>query len=1130
MSGVQELLAKDLSSSGLAPEDMLARVLDNAERAATQSPASINGFVIPYFSIWGKPLPFYRVKLFDHDPKYKQPKDSPNHIYFPRNFLQAQKGKGYVIITEGEKKATLTCKSGIPCVGLGGVDSWRNRIVTMPAETALSTNRGKIQAKFTNGGGPQQDYDAPVAMGFQELLDHVLQNDLNVIIVFDTDKDIGVKADVQRAAATLGYELRFRGVPFNRIRQLILPHVTTQIDQSDKTGIDDFIMGRPLSDLQNLIAGVLAARSAFPIHPSIRDYINKRLQSPKLGRKEIQNVSLAVLSDLDSRGIRLKAPAGSTYYFDFHSKRLMASTFAVGPQDVQFDAPFAQHLYQRYGLSAADGRLMVWLGTQFSAEAPVADVSPYQVFARDDNVRDSVVLQISDSNFVQVNKDGLFLHDNGANNILFEADQVKPLDNKALLDSFKSQAIQPLRNQWADVLSEVRLRDQSQQRIITSLLYYMSPWLHRWRGMQLPVEIITGESGSGKSTLCELRLDIITGRPILRNAPHDLKDWHASVTSTGGLHVTDNVQLVDKSIRQRLSDEIAQPLDVLVLTTRGYRLMGEVHPGDSVIDPWGRRLEVIQEHPHGEKLVYQIELSDGSTTEAVGDHLWFVQNRDHFAYGHLERGKVLTTEQILNAGLTYNGKIQRAKWWIPNVKGDIDLTRDDLNYKALKTISPYVLGVLLGDGNLSSKQVSFFSTDTDIVERVREELPIGVTLGSSQQGNYYLREAKGFWSIVESLKLRGSLSYTKFIPTEYLYSTVNNRLQILRGLMDTDGTICGSGTAEFSSISIELAYGVRTLTQSLGGRSSLSQRLDGAYQVTVNLPNGLCPFFCERKRLKYDQYRHALGNHVRSIVSIKQIGLKEVKCITVNSPEGLYITDDFIITHNCRIITEPNPCIEQRKYYTNADLIRLPVRAVFAITAIQQPFQNADLLQRALMLDFDKSKSGMVTTYNSEWKNQQLKKFGGREAWVAHHLLALNKFFALVEKKWDPRYSAKHRLIHFEQALCLMAEVFGIDSTWIPSYLNTVAERAVSENDWTLEGIKAFSDTIKVGEKCNAGEIASWAMSQDEFLNCEMLVNTRRLGRYMQQHKSLVMQITGLTESGMYANRQIYKRVGLPKK
>jgi Domain of unknown function (DUF3854) len=785
-NGVPNALIQDLLSSGLAPEDILARPISNAERAATLSPASIEGYVIPYFNMYGKIQAFYRVKLFEHDPKYKQPKDTPNHVYFPRNFLNTQKGKPYVIITEGEKKAACAVKLGFPACALGGVDSWRNKIITLPKEAALSADQGRVKARIV-GTTPTEDFEAPIATGMQDLIDYVLANNLQIIICYDSDRTQGVKGDVQRAAAMLGYELRFRGVPFVHIRQLILPQITQSDFQSEKVGIDDFLAHKDTKApeaFQSLITDCLKARSAFPRHPAIRDYINRRLQRAKLSRKEIQSISLATLSDLDAHGIRLKASSGITYYFDISSKRLLQSLFAAGPQDAEFDAPFAQFLYQRYGLSAADSRLLIWLGTQFSSEAPISEVSPYRVIARSEKTGDSVVLQISDSQYVRVDKEGLFLHDNGTDNILFEADQVDPLDTYKLLAAFREMLRTPLENRWADVLSEVRLRDQERQRIITSLLYYMSPFLHRWRGMQLPVELILGESGSGKSTLCELRLSILTGRPILRNAPQDLKDWHASITSTGGLHVTDNVQLVDKSLRQRLSDEI------------------------------------------------------------------------------------------------------------------------------------------------------------------------------------------------------------------------------------------------------------------------------------------------------------------------------------------------------CRIVTEPSPYVEQRKYYTNADLIRMPVRAVFAVTAIQQPFQNADLLQRSMILDLDKSKAGINITFNSEWKNQQLARYGGREAWLAHHLVVLHRFFQAIAKEWNLRYDARHRLIHFEQSIITMAKLFKMPWEWIPEYLNLTSDRIVSENDWALEGIQAFANVLKAqipAGRVTAKEISEWALAQEDFHGCEMLTNSRRLGRYMQQHKSLVMTFAGLEEDGMIRNRAAYR-------
>ena len=789
-------LELDLSKSGLVASDMAIRPLSSPERAMTGAPHSVDGYVIPYFTLYGRSEPFYRVRLFDHVPKYKQPKDSPSHVYFPPNFFVTAKKSPYVLITEGEKKAAAATKAGFPTCALGGVDAWRNRTVTLPVDSELTQHKNKVSAKLPSHTEGTEDISG-LAVGLQDLIDFCLKHKKHLIICYDSDLDVGIKASVQRAAATLAFDLRFRGIPFNYIRQIILPPVNLEAgpipkDQDPKLGLDDWLMQTKPEQFQELITKCLQKRSAFPRHPAIRDLINRKLQRPNLSRKEVQQLSIAILSDLDANGIRLVSTVeGQTYYFDFVTRKLLKTTFIERNNDAS-GSPFGQFLYRRYGISGADKFLITWLAAQFTGEDPIEEVSPHRVIARLKPNDDCVHYQLSDSQYVKVDKSGIEVYDNGENGILFESEQVLPLDPEKVIRYYNELDTGPtVVNQWSNVLSRVRLRDQNGQRKVTALLYCMSPWLYRWRGMQLPVEMVIGESGSGKSTLCELRLAIITGDTRLRNSPTDLKDWHASISNTGGLHVTDNVQLVDRSLRQRLSDEI------------------------------------------------------------------------------------------------------------------------------------------------------------------------------------------------------------------------------------------------------------------------------------------------------------------------------------------------------CRIITEPNPHIEQRKYYTNNELVRIPIRAVFALTAISQPFQNADLLQRSIVLDLDKSTSleggRAAVMYDSEWRQAELQRLGGREGWIAYQLLVLNRFFKLVAEKWDPKYQAKHRLINFEQTMVLMAEVFGEDGSWIPTYLAGVVDKNLADSDWTFEGLKAYVDYANKYHKPDkfhvAGDIVEFAMSQEDFEKCEMLTNARRLGRYLQTHKSLVASSLGLVDKGQRNNRQVYQIV-----
>ncbi len=572
----------DLAMSGLVPEDMHASATGPPELASVKVMSSnVRGYKIPYFTLEGEPLPFYRLKLFDHHPKYKQPKNSENYVYYPPNLLKvlgevmaATSGPYFLLLTEGEKKAAAAVKVGIPAIAFTGVDSWRTKTFTVPDESKLETTifgkTKQIRIKL-----PSTDIDfvenLTLAQGMKELIDLLVRRNLHAIIVYDTDSVVGgVKTQVQRAAATLGYELRFRGVPFTHIRQLTLPSGGTKLE---KVGLDDYIVVYGAVKLRELIDQTLTADVAFPRHPSPRTYINQRLNR-RLSRKESQNVSLAILTELDSRGQRLTCRGTNTpYYFDKDSKRLMPAILLRQRDDPMHETPFGHFLYREFNLSAADTRILHWLASQFTGELPIQLVDPRRVLSIPDGT-DEIAIQVSDGQFALVTGDPkrpLEILDNGSRGLLFEFDQVEDTNVEELEAEFtKQKKKKKTIPWWYDVLGTVKLTESNlwtgqpkeqgseRSRILATLLFYLSPWLNRWRGTQLPIELMIGEAGSGKSSLYILRQNIITGYPHLRNAPSDLRDWYASVIHSGGLHVIDNVQFVNKDLRQRLSDELCR--------------------------------------------------------------------------------------------------------------------------------------------------------------------------------------------------------------------------------------------------------------------------------------------------------------------------------------------------------------------------------------------------------------------------------------------------------------------------------------------------------------------------------------------------------------------------------------------
>ncbi|MCP4528576.1 MAG: DEAD/DEAH box helicase family protein [Aestuariibacter sp.] len=224
-------------------------------------------------------------------------------------------------------------------------------------------------------------------------------------------------------------------------------------------------------------------------------------------------------------------------------------------------------------------------------------------------------------------------------------------------------------------------------------------------------------------------------------------------------------------------------------------------------------------------------------------------------------------------------------------------------------LDPYILGVLLGDGSLS-KSIRFTSVDEEIIEYVREALPDGCVItkyteidygisGNSKgatHGNPLLQAAR-HWDLI------GKNSNNKHIPEPYLRAPVADRVALLQGLLDTDGYVSTKGTVQFSSNSIDLIKGVRNLVQSLGGVARQSKKSDVHTILTLNLPEWVKPFRLTRKQERVDANSKKY-HPSRAIVSVELIGEEDAQCITVANSDGLYITNDFIVTHNTKLLLD----------------------------------------------------------------------------------------------------------------------------------------------------------------------------------------------------------------------------------
>ena len=310
----------------------------------------------------------------------------------------------------------------------------------------------------------------------------------------------------------------------------------------------------------------------------------------------------------------------------------------------------------------------------------------------------------------------------------------------------------------------------------------------------------------------------------------------------------------------------AQPVDTPVLTPSGFLPIGSLQVGDLVVGSNGFPTPVLGVFPQGEKPVYRVSTQDGASTLACGEHLWRVATPSD---KRRNTGRVLQTDEMVG-----RLRIQHNRLYELPVVAPVEFEPQPV------PIDPYALGLLLGDGCITTRTTS-----------TPELVAAGATVGrrgATADPAGALRE----------LALARTSPATTFVPEQYLLNASGTRLAVLQGLLDTDGSLRANrrvGTIEYSTRSPRLRDDVLFLVRSLGGVASLDMRAD-SYRLDIRLPAGIRPFRMQRKAERYAEVGG--GRPTRFIDSIEPAGSAECVCISVGAPDSLYVTTDFLVTHN----------------------------------------------------------------------------------------------------------------------------------------------------------------------------------------------------------------------------------------
>lgn len=294
-----------------------------------------------------------------------------------------------------------------------------------------------------------------------------------------------------------------------------------------------------------------------------------------------------------------------------------------------------------------------------------------------------------------------------------------------------------------------------------------------------------------------------------------------------------------------------------VLTDKGFVKISDLKLSDKIFGEDGKLYDVLGKYPQGKRSMYKVTFSDNSYVICDKNHLWNYQTKSMRGCD-INNFKTDSLDNIMKIPLKIKGGGNNV--YIPMSK--------PVNFASqpVKT-NPYVLGLLLGDGN--------FETRLDNIKN---------------------KELK------KQLKSYNLYSHEKFIPKEFLINDVSIRIDILSGLIDTDGE-CNGSSYTFSSSSKQLSEDVKFLVESLGGTCTFNIRQTGkiSYRLNIKLPYDIKPF---RSNKHIKEFKQGQASSRRYIKNIEYHGLDDAICIKSSNPTELFLTNNFIVTHNTVIFTQ----------------------------------------------------------------------------------------------------------------------------------------------------------------------------------------------------------------------------------
>jgi LAGLIDADG-like domain len=409
-----------------------------------------------------------------------------------------------------------------------------------------------------------------------------------------------------------------------------------------------------------------------------------------------------------------------------------------------------------------------------------------------------------------------------------------------------------------------------------------------------------------------------------------------------------------------------------IRTVSGWETHGTIRIGDKIITKSGEEANVIGVHPQGMMDAYEIEFQDGRKTVTCSQHQWTVWDPTKQENGRKGAWGTYTTIEMVERKL----RLQRSDstLYVPLPEPDKVTPSKDF------PINPYLMAHILLKGRMHKECVLLSKISADQFEEIKKVLPSGYDLKPTGDGTDAILETRnGDWIVQQFESMFRNIRYSdRRIPEEYQMGSYGQRLKFVQGMMDCRGSVSSSKTPYFVNSNKGLVEDFQLMLRSLGMMATLKQKVSkyGRGRVEESISYNLniravdpSVLFKGRSRSKFSGLDKVKSQSANSKMAVKSITplheRREMVCIEVDHPSELYLTRDYIVTHNTvgmQVMAFIMQYLVGRGYRTGLITLAAPNRMQF-INAIKKIRSGLpEFMTEVTYLDKD---AGNILTYQA---------------------------------------------------------------------------------------------------------------------------------------------------------------------